>query len=241
VAIGTTGLFIIEIKHWDRGFLKLRPNEVQHEAIKLNDKVRRLVGKLRKSGIDPGFVTGRFLLTKDTSKLDPNRPVQHGCEFYGQSEWRQLLKLDDGLVFDDSTIERAAQLLQPQTRVAISGDIRRIANVRNLELQSPSADRFHRIYRGEHVRSRDKVILHLYDVSASTDTEADRVAGQRSKSPTLTTGRKSAHSRPKWCLIESPAHDRSELFATLGSTPSTPAWRPSLRSTPTGPRTALSR
>ena len=89
VAIGTTGLFIIEIKHWDRGFLKLRPNEVQHEA-----------------------------------------------------------------------------------------DIRRIANVRNLQLQSPPADRFHRIYRGEHVRSRDKVILHLYDVSASTDTKADRIASR---------------------------------------------------------------
>jgi serine/threonine protein kinase len=178
VAIGSTGLFIIEVKHWDRSFLKSRTSEVQHEAIKLNDKVRRLVGKLRRAGIDCDFVAGRFLLTKDTPKLDQNRPVHHGCEFFGLSEWRQLFKLDDVQIFDDATIERACQVYQPQTKVAISGDIRRIANVRNLELQSPSADRFHRVYRGEHVRSRDKVILHLYDLSASTDGKADRVASR---------------------------------------------------------------
>jgi serine/threonine protein kinase len=81
-------------------------------------------------------------------------------------------------IFDDATIERACQISQPQTRVAISGEIRHIANVRNLELQSPAADRFHRIYRGEHVRSRDKVVLHLYDLSASTDPKADRIASR---------------------------------------------------------------
>ena len=178
VAIGPTGLFIIEIKHWDKGFLKHKPTEVQHEATKLNDKVRRLVGKLRKAGIDPGFVAGRFLLTKDTPKLDPNRPVILGSEFFGAGEWRQLLKIDGAMVFDTATVERACQILQPQTKVLISGDIRRIANVRNLELLSLPEDRFHRIYRGEHARSRDKVILHLYDVSASTDPKADRIANR---------------------------------------------------------------
>ena len=178
VVVGTTGLYVIEIKHWDRGFLKSRPSEVQHEATKLNDKVRRLVGKLRKGGVDPGFVVGRFLLTKDTPKLEINRPVHHGCEFFSLSEWRQLLKLDEVQIFDDAAIERACQILQPQTKLSINGDIRRIANVRNLELQSPANDRFHRIYRGDHVRSRDRVILHLYDLSASTDAKADRVASR---------------------------------------------------------------
>ena len=178
VAIGTTGLFVIEIKHWDRHFLKSRPTEVQHEATKLNDKVRRLVGRLRKAGIDPGFVIGRFVLTKDTPKLDPHRPVHHGCEFFGTSEWRQFLNLDGAAIFDDATVERAAQVLQPLSKIAIDGEIRRIAHVRNLQLQSPREDRFHRIYRGEHVRSRDKVILHLYDISASSDSKADRVASR---------------------------------------------------------------
>ena len=75
VAIGTTGLFVIEVKQWSRSFLKSRPTEVQHGATKLNDKVRRLVGRLRKAGIDLGFVIGRLVLTRDTPKLDPHRPV----------------------------------------------------------------------------------------------------------------------------------------------------------------------
>ncbi len=69
------------------------------------------------------------------------------------------------------SIDRTRQINGPVSSVPF-------ANVRNLELQSPPADRFHRIYRGEHVRSRDKVILHLYDVSASTDTKADRIASR---------------------------------------------------------------
>ncbi len=177
VCIGPSGFFVIEVKHWDRSFLKNRPTEAQHEATKLNDKVRRLVGKLKKAGIDPGFVVGRFLLTRDGARCDGQRQ-HYGCEFFGLSEWKQLLDVEQGVTFDDATIQRACQIIQPLAKAALTGDIRRVADVRNLELQSPREDRFHRIYRGEHARSRDKVILHLYDVSASTDTKADRVASR---------------------------------------------------------------
>ena len=178
VAIGSTGLFVIEIKHWDRSYLKSHPQEVSREADKLNEKVKRLVGRLRRGGIDPGFVVGRFLLTKETSKLDAQHRVHHGSEFFVQSEWKQLLSVGGDRIFDDGSIDRAAQILEPLTKIAINGEIRRLANVRNLELQSPQDDRFHRIYRGEHVRSRDKVIVHLYDVSAAVDPKADRIASR---------------------------------------------------------------
>ena len=88
------------------------------------------------------------------------------------------MNLDGAAIFDNATVERAAQVLQPLAKIAIDGEIRRIAHVRNLQLQSPREDRFHCIYRGEHVRSRDKVILHLYDISASSDSKADRVASR---------------------------------------------------------------
>ena len=45
--------------------------------------------------------------------------------------------------------------------------------MRNLELLSPATERFHRIYRGEHIRCRDKVIVHLFDLSASDQPKAD--------------------------------------------------------------------
>ncbi len=104
VCIGPSGFFVIEVKHWNRAFLKSNQTAVLKEATKLNDKVRRLVGKLPRAGIEPGFVAGRFLLT------------------------------------------------------------------------SPRDERSHRVYRGEHIRARDKVILDLYDLSANDDAKLDRLA-----------------------------------------------------------------
>lgn len=91
IAIGPTGLFVIETKHWDRSYLKSHAIAVEQEATKLNNKVRRIVGKLRRAGIGPGFVAGRFLLTNDSRAWDSNRPVVLGAEFFVLSEWKRLL------------------------------------------------------------------------------------------------------------------------------------------------------
>ena len=178
VCIGPSGFFVIEVKHWDRAFLKSNHTTVLNEANKLNDKVRRLVGKLRRAGIEPGFVAGRFLLTRDSVRWDNQRPEFHGCKFFGLTEWKQLLDVESGSTFDEAAILRACQVIQPLSKVALTGEIRRIADVRNLELQSPRGERFHRVYRGEHIRTRNKVILHLYDLSDSDDAKPDRLASR---------------------------------------------------------------
>ena len=178
IAIGPTGLFVIEIKHWDRTYMKSHAIAVEQEATKLNNKVRRIVGKLRRAGIDPGFVAGRFLLTNDTRAWDSNRPVVLGAEFFVLSEWKRLLQVEGATIFDEATIHRACEIIQPQARIALHGDVRHIAGIRNLERVGSADDRFHRIYRGEHVRSRDGVVLHLYDLSASDDPKADRIASR---------------------------------------------------------------
>ncbi len=137
VCIGSTGFFVIEVKHWDRAYLKSNQTVVLKEATKLNDKVRRVVTKLRRAGVDPGFVAGRFLLTREGVSRDKQpRPEFHGCKFYGLSDWKQLLDVDSGTTFDDAAIQRACRAIQPLSKVALSGDIRRIADLRNLELQS---------------------------------------------------------------------------------------------------------
>lgn len=51
IAIGPSGLFVIEIKHRDCSCLKSHSVAVEQEAIKLNNKVRRIV---------TGFSAGRF-------------------------------------------------------------------------------------------------------------------------------------------------------------------------------------
>ena len=177
---------MIEVKHWDRAFLKNQP-VVQKEATKLNDKVRRLVGMPRRAGIDPGFVTGRFLLTRDGVRWDNQRPEFHGCNFFGLSEWKQLLDVESGTTFDEASILRASEIIQPLSKVALTGEIRRIAGVRNLELQSPRGERFHCVYRGEHIRTRNKVILHLYDLSDNqpvfTAFDLSRISGTLTVSP----------------------------------------------------------
>ena len=47
VCIGPSGFFVIEVKHWDRGFVKDRPIEVQHEATKLSASSRLKVRAIR--------------------------------------------------------------------------------------------------------------------------------------------------------------------------------------------------
>src|SRR5207253_1383328 len=53
---------------------------------------------------------------------------------------------------------------------------RRLAGYVNLELRSPKDQRFHRIYKGSHPTRRDRVVLHLYDLSAIDDKNAETKA-----------------------------------------------------------------
>ena len=87
IVIGTPGLFVIETKHWDRTFLKANQDTIANEATKLNDKIKRLVTKVRRGGLDPGHPTSRFLLTKEESAWRSQRTVHHGSSFFVLSEW----------------------------------------------------------------------------------------------------------------------------------------------------------
>ncbi|MGO8750982.1 MAG: nuclease-related domain-containing protein [Thermoguttaceae bacterium] len=47
LAIGSTGVQVIEVKHWGRGYLKSNSLTAEAEAEKLNNKVRKIVSKKR--------------------------------------------------------------------------------------------------------------------------------------------------------------------------------------------------
>ncbi len=150
-----------------------------HEADKLCNKVRRVASKLKQAGIDAGFLAGKFFLTKGIDQWTSNRPQIHGCEVFGIKEGKHLLNLGGKLVFQDAEVDRVCQLLQPLSRVNLKGEVRNIASARTLERISDLKERFHRVFRGEHIRTRDKIILHLYDLSASDDPNADRLASRQ--------------------------------------------------------------
>ena len=60
--------------------------------------------------------------------------------------------------------------------MALSGELRAFAGLINLERLFDKTDAFHRVYRGQHPTRRDRVILHLYDLSASSDKQASELA-----------------------------------------------------------------
>ncbi len=169
--ISPVGVTVIEVKHWDTTFLKERSHIVEAEAEKLNSKVKRVAGKLKKS-FDVGFIQGRFLLTKTETKLyNPPRNMFRGISCYSLADWKEILDLDKAYKFDEQIVNSICRELEPKTKIALSGDIRTFAGLTNLELLSRKDDHFHRVYKGIHITRRDRVILHLYDLSAEKNSE----------------------------------------------------------------------
>ena len=68
VIIGPQGIFVVEVKHWDLAWIKRNPMVVEDEAERINDKAKRVAGKL-KTAFDPGFVAPRFF----------SRAAEPGC------------------------------------------------------------------------------------------------------------------------------------------------------------------
>ena len=176
VCVGPRGVILIEVKHWDAGWVKDNQPKADAEADKLTAKTRRLGGHVRK--LLPGkdvFVKQWLLFTRETgvgAKLDEIRGalvvnLKNVGDRFRALPLSQLTSLQVNLV---------AQGLEPKARIQLDGRIRRLGEFLNLELCSPSEDAFHRIYRGIHHRTKEKVILHLYDLSASEEKDARRVA-----------------------------------------------------------------
>ncbi len=176
IVVGPSGLHVIETKHWDASYVKTVRETVTHEANKLAMKVKRIATKLGKVGIEVGFLAGKFLLTKGSVTFTSNRPRVSGASFYGIKEYHELL--ETGLLnkIGESDIERICQMLQPLSKVVLRGEVRSIATAKNLERTGDLSDRFHRVYRGEHIRTRDKIVLHLYDLSAIDETKTEALA-----------------------------------------------------------------
>jgi len=176
VLIGPPGVFIIETKHWHKAFLKSHQSTVEAEATKLNNKVRKIVSKVRKVDSEIGFLKGSFLITNDASKFNASaRPVVHGAKFFILSEWKEMASVDCGRVLDEQQVDAIARLLEPKIRSTLDGKLHRLGCLINLELVSPTADRFHRVFKGQHTLTRDKVIVHLYDASAFDGKEVEEI------------------------------------------------------------------
>jgi serine/threonine protein kinase len=177
VLIGARGAIVIEIKHWDLGYIKSNGIKAEAEAERINDKAKRIAGKLRQGGRDIGFVSARILLTGGgTGIAGGQRQLIRGVPVFGLSEWNELIEIHGPAMFSQQQIEAATRIVEPQSKPALTGELRQFAGLINLERLTPSAESFHRIYRGQHPSRRDKVVLHLFDLSASNEKQPKELA-----------------------------------------------------------------
>ena len=168
VAIGPSGVRVIEVKHWNAAWVDQNVELAEHEAERVTDKVRKIATTLRRSVPDLGRVDGVILVTQDAAKVKSlEGRVLRGVRFHTLRSWQGALALDEPASLTPLQVKLLGKVLYPKANVALDGTLKRLAGYGNLVLQTPVDERFHRIYKATHSTRRDSVFLHLYDVSAT--------------------------------------------------------------------------
>ena len=177
VAIGPPGAQVIEIKHWTAQWFDAHAVEVEDEADRVTMKARKIGTTLRRVVPELRRVDGTILLTQDPAKVKRlTGQVARGVSFHTLNDWKAAIGFDAQPVLLPWQVKRLASAIQPRSAVVIEGSLRRLAGYVNLELQTPKDERFHRVYKASHPARRDRVMLHLYDLSASDDKNAEAKA-----------------------------------------------------------------
>ena len=184
VTIGPPGVRVIEVKHWTAAWVKRNFELVEQEADRVTAKARKIGTALRNRVMDLPRVDGVFLVTEAASKvatLEGREPVR-GVPFHTLKTWRAAVEFHARNALSSKQIRRLGTALEPRSAVAMDGTLKRMAGYTHLALQTPSAQRFHRVYNATHASRQDRVILHLYDLSASDNTRAKERAEREWKS-----------------------------------------------------------
>ena len=182
IAIGPPGIRVIEVKHWDAQWVAANNSIVEIEANKITNKARKIATTLRKKFKNLGWVGASILLTKSAAKTKSlaGKTVL-GVSLHPLADWKAAINFEAPPMLSSSDVHGLASALDPRSAVALDGSIRRFAAYANLELQTPKEERFHRVYRGIHQPSQDAIILHLYDLSAAEESNAEARASRESE------------------------------------------------------------
>ena len=167
VAIGPSGVRVIEVKHWTTQWIAQHKDLVEQEADKVTNKARKIGTTLRRIVSGLPRVDGTFLLSQDPSKVKriTGKKVR-GVAFCTLADWKDVVALDCPTELSAGQVIMLGRALEPKSRVAIDGSLRRLDGYINLELQTSKQEQFRRVYKGKHSLRQDRVILHLYDLSA---------------------------------------------------------------------------
>src|SRR3990167_1015105 len=127
IVVGPSGVHVVEVKHWDRGYIRSNRHTLEDEADKVALKTRKIATKLRRRYPELGFIAPKMLLTKEQRSLqrDTDEPVR-GVHLYALADWRKLVELDDLRRLPQVRIEQLCEEIAPRSRAAITGDLRRL-------------------------------------------------------------------------------------------------------------------
>lgn len=180
VVVGPSGVVVIEVKHWDTSNLRRNPDLDNHAEL-ITAKAKRIAGRLRAVNPDLEFVPGTMLFTREAGSLRRNgKTTEHlGVSIYALKDLDALL----GVVIRDgkTPVEELARTLAPRQVENARADLRRIARFDDLKLLSPPDDIFARVHSGRDPASGERVIIHSYDLSASTFGERAELSLLRAK------------------------------------------------------------
>lgn len=170
IAVGPAGVLVIEVKHWDPSWVRKNNEKAEDGARILKSKTERVGGMLRRRLQNFEIHAKQvFLFTKESN--GNQLPSLGGAPVWTlKSADREVKKINQNYL-TEIQISLIVKALEPRARFQMDGRLRSVGEFQNMELFSPEGDRFHRIYRAQHRRTHDKVILHLYDLSASQEAD----------------------------------------------------------------------
>lgn len=172
VAVGPTGLFAIEVKHWDQVYIERHPTTASSEARKAEMKARKLAGLVRQKGLKT-WVQSCLLLTKDTRKLPSSID---GVPVHTVATLDVLFATGTGDPLTHAVQNQIVRLLAPAAETRLSGRLQSFAGIDHLRLVTPPGERFHRVYEGLRAHGQEPVLLHWFDLTASPVKQSEHLA-----------------------------------------------------------------
>lgn len=177
VVLGPPGVRVIEVKHWTASWVQRNDDHVEHEADRVTNKARKIGTKLRAKIGDLPRVDGVFLVTEVSSKVEQiARKTVRGVRIHTFKTWQEAVGIDSREVLTSEQIRLAARLLTPRSAVALDGELSQLGGYVRPDLQTDPTQRFHRVYRATHATRQVRVVLHLYDLSASDESDVEHRA-----------------------------------------------------------------
>ena len=175
VAVGPPGVRVIEVKHWTAVWVRRHSGLVEDEADRVTEKARKIATTLRKRIHSLPRVDGAFLVTEAAGKigaLEDRAPVR-GIRFHTLKTCLDAAGIHEPDVLSLQQIKILGHSLYPGSAVAMDGSLTRMAGYARLALRTPPGERFHRVYSATHISRQERVILHLYDLSADGGSRAE--------------------------------------------------------------------